>query len=364
MVTPSDFIVPPAVRGWANRSRIPSAVPEDTELTAGELQQFETAVMNDQVLRQEAAAIAEQARALQGEGAPPAGQLSRHTWMSPSVVAEMQTPGGEGSLVSFAVLRIARGCIAAIVKVIERYATRRDHGFHRTIVEEILREFYLANAGKFLWDGMKNAIESSFSGSPDDCGGAAFLEGLLRIWEAGHRPQLFLVGHSAGSIYIAKFLAHAAGKLPHDMKFGLLLVNPAATFPPMADAAGKTAAHLTGARLFAMGTTREGQEPLVHSAPFVYPGDLLYLVSGILEDEPDTPLVGMQRFYSGLAPFTQDRYPAIFKVDANSFLGAAHGLLWSQTTQTGFECDLKSHGNFHADKQTVDGIVHILKNGF
>lgn len=46
--------------------------------------------------------------------------------------------------------------LAAIAyRVIRRHVRGRDHGFYPTVVEELLRELYLANLGAWVWDQMK-----------------------------------------------------------------------------------------------------------------------------------------------------------------------------------------------------------------
>ena len=39
------------------------------------------------------------------------------------------------------------GAGSALVRIVQRYASGRNHNFHNTVVEEILRQFYAANAG-------------------------------------------------------------------------------------------------------------------------------------------------------------------------------------------------------------------------
>jgi hypothetical protein len=42
-----------------------------------------------------------------------------------------------------------------------------------------------------------------------------------------------------------------------------------------------------------------------------YTGSLLHFVAGLLEQEPDTPLAGMERYYSGEAPYQGPAYQTV-----------------------------------------------------
>jgi hypothetical protein len=285
--------------------------------------------------------------------------------MSPEVLDEMRTPDGSRGLLSFATMRIAKGCVNALIHVIARFSARRDHGFQRTVVEEVLREFYLANVGRFLWNGMKTAIRKSFLSDPLQGGGAAFLQKVKSLWNCGKKPELFLIGHSAGSIYICEFLKAAQrADLPADMQVSVILINAACNFGELSEALDIALNRITGIRQFAMGTRREGEDRLVAKAPFLYAGDLLYLVSGILEAQPDMPLVGMERYYSGQAPYMGADFDEILAVQVPGFFGKAHSLIWSQSTDADYPCDLRTHGNFAADGATVEGIKAVIQHGF
>jgi len=45
------------------------------------------------------------------------------------------------------------------VRVLRRFVGKHDHGFYPTVVEEILRELYLADTGAWVWRGMKTAAD-------------------------------------------------------------------------------------------------------------------------------------------------------------------------------------------------------------
>ncbi len=127
---------------------------------------------------------------------------STETLMSPKVLDDI-APAQEGTKGLISTIMLAKHVVTIVAAVISRLAKHRDHGVYLTIVEEVMREFYVRNAGKFLWDGMKKEVDQAFQFG-DDCGGAAFIGHLKEMWDAGVHPAITLVGHSAGAIYITQ----------------------------------------------------------------------------------------------------------------------------------------------------------------
>jgi hypothetical protein len=108
---------------------------------------------------------------------------------------------------------------------------------------------------------------------------------------------------------------------------------------------------------------------------FIYPSSLLYLVSGILEsrltsdgswvDEPDMPLVGMERFLANSKTYSDSDFSSIKEV--RTWLTAApQSVVWSQSTgqAAGLNSDCIDHGAFDDDKSTLLSLRHILEVGF
>jgi hypothetical protein len=249
--------------------------------------------------------------------------------------------------------------------VVDRFTRRRDHGFYRTVVEEVLREFYAANAGQLAWEGMKKETVDAFGPDPALYGGTAFLEGLENLSAEGKLPiRIILVGHSAGSIYICRLLQEAQRRLPSSIGFDVIFIAPACTFKLLKqtiDVAGNRIGRL---RVFGMADQREQANALIPALPFLYPASLLYLVSGILEDESDTPLVGMQRFYGG-DPYDSPSTPEVSAVKSSNEFTKAHALNWALSTDgPGFNCDMKSHGGFEEAEALINSVQHIISSGF
>ena len=101
---------------------------------------------------------------------------STRTLMSPEIVDEIRNDvdaaEAEGSrgVFSTAAFLVRAGKI--LVRAIERFQTQRDHGIYPTIIEEILREFYVANIGTAIWEAIKaETAETFIQRSGQDCGG-------------------------------------------------------------------------------------------------------------------------------------------------------------------------------------------------
>ena len=220
----------------------PAGLPQNEGLSPAQMAQFEERLRQDNRLNTETQKIA--AALLpedQSEFRSGRVQASTSTLMSSSVLDEIRrekTSPQDRGLLSTA--RIIKGAVIVLKNVILRFVTRRDHGFFPTIVEETLKELYLANAGKFIWDLMKKDTEDAFRGhgesNEETYGGTAFLKHLSRAWTQGCRPRIVLVGHSTGAIFICNLLKAANTQhLPPDIRFDTVFLAPAVRFDLFAD---------------------------------------------------------------------------------------------------------------------------------
>jgi hypothetical protein len=283
------------------------------------------------------------------------------TLMEQSVLEEIApVPGpGEAPRAIFSTVMAAKHIARAVGGIVWRVANNRGHGVYLTIIEEILREFYIGAAGKFLWDGMKREIDNAF-GASTDCGGTALVEGLRAAWHDGLKLKVILVGHSAGAIYVARLLRELNDKMPEDFAIDIVLIAPACTFTTLADALQTAGRRLRGMRIFGMGDAIERQDALV---PLLYPASLLYFVAGVLEEESDAPLVGMARYYQ--LPYTADKFAAVAAVQAFELLKRQHAFAWSQAIGfDGANCDMTSHGGWVYAAGTRDSVMHIIEKGY
>lgn len=247
--------------------------------------------------------------------------------------------------------------------VINRLRTGRGHGLRPTIVEELLRELYLAQAGATLWEDMKESARQHFEG---DNAGAYLLAGLSNIARSGKEVQLLVVGHSAGSLFCGR-LALATQLAPANLKVEHILLAPAIALDEAADVYAR--GRYDGLRIFTMDDDREEANALDGNAfGKIYEGSLLYLISGALENlgtNPDAPILGMQRH---LAP----RYsPKPAESAALQRLRIVLGSLPAPlifapsppNAPVGQRTNSDKHGGYWKDDQTVQSIMAIARDG-
>jgi hypothetical protein len=275
----------------------------------------------------------------------------KRTLMSPEVLSEAfpRSTRGARALV-FAPFLIKR-VISAARRVLTRYVKRTHHGLYATIVEEVLRAFYAANVGRAVWNAMKNDSVAAFEGSARARPGSAFVEELLRWWTP--EKTVTLVGHSAGSIFIVELLQRLAAASTR-VKANCVLLAPACTFERFRLGLAAARRCLAAVRVFNLSDERERGYWEVR---YLYNASLLYLVSGILEQHADEPLIGMQRYFSGRKPYAQPKMAAV-----REFLQPA--LNWAPATAPPARlCDAMRHGGFDLDAQTLRSLASIVKDG-
>lgn len=290
-----------------------------------------------------------------GRGATVRG--SSRTLMSPNALdnlVERPEPAARGFVTT---AKVVKALVVIAAQVIRRFANGRDHGFHATLVEEILRELYIANVGGLVWKLMKDDTADAFAPDPA-AGGTAFLRALSEALAGTANPRLTLVGHSTGAVYIAELLDAAGSLMPAGSRFDLVELAPAVTFERFA---GMLASHEPRIGRFRMFAMQDGVERADRLVPVLYPHSLLYFVSGILEPEVDMPLLGMQRFHAGslLADV-----PAVKA--ARSFFGQAPRAVWSRTAAAapGWRSQSTRHGDFDNDAETLDSLATLVSGGW
>jgi hypothetical protein len=292
--------------------------------------------------------------------------------------------GGERAALSLAALgaavlgRLAAGGARVALKTFRRFQSGRDHGFRATLVEEILREFYLGRIGAMAWEKIKADARMAFD---DDTAGAvgdavlgriASLPSLLGE-ELADRVRIVLVGHSAGAIFLCRMLRDAARILPASRGFEVILLAPACDFGLLSRTLEEAGRHIRRLRIFAMEDALERAEhlldlpdlPAAAALKGLYPGSLLYFVSGLLESEPDMPLVGMQR-YTLSVPAYRHREEIQAVMDWMSTTGRGTWI-WAKTTEdasNGARTAALRHGDFDNEATTLQSLAHLVRNGF
>jgi hypothetical protein len=239
----------------------------------------------------------------------------------------------------------------------QRHREGRDHGLHCTLFEEIFRALYFGKIGAQLWRLMKTSTENAFR---EHAVGDTMLRYIDGSRKNGALKPITLVGHSAGSIFICWLLRHAREHYP-ELKFDVIFLAPACTMRLFCDTLDLALPSLRSFRCFAMSDELEQADCSVRT---IYPRSLLYLVSGLLEDEPDTPILGMQRFYKETKTFPNMRFAQIARM-RQLFADDPKRAVWSeQDDGVGTRCGARSHGGFDADVPTLESVKHILQKGF
>jgi len=350
---------PTALAEYAAAREPDSAKLEGANLSELQAEQAEIELQTDEVLQTESRAIAETAGlpAPDGHGttrgAMGAPLAPRPTLMSPKVQEELaqeqSKPGAKSGF--FAAITLAKHGVVILSRVIRRYSGRRDHGLYTTIVEEILRELYLDSIGALAWVLMKNDTRDAFGADAQIFGGTAFLAELKKWSRPGRRVTL--VGHSTGAIYIANFLEHADALLDSAVKFDVVFLAPACSFEFMAAKLPVFEKRVNRLRLFGL---KDERERGYWEVPVLYPASLLYLVSGLFEEPTvDMPIVGMQRYFSEVDPYTSPEIKAVTKYLRNK-------CVWSLAEGgAGLACGAGRHGGFDADPTTRESLKEFLR---
>lgn len=340
-----------------------------SELSQAEAQQFKDFLEGDPSFMTEVQLISNSVEPpdnlAQSRGLSTAG--SKKTLMSPEVLADVQrekATGTEGTKGFISAVRLVKGAVVVVARTISRFRNKRDHGFRATVVEEILREFYVSAVGREIWGQMKKDTADAFQPNRMVFGGSAFLSELAE--RMANPPRVLLVGHSAGAEYMCNTLKHAGDFLPSSFQFDVVLMAPACRTSVFADTVAHHGSRMRNFRCFTMRDDLEKADELV---PVLYPHSLLYFISGVLEDEADAPVLGMERYLTGQASHYQKPATGIpaFKTFVTG--GATRINFAVSNAGPGLATNSISHGGFdNTDdvnaRATVDSVCHILRSGF
>ncbi|MCB1035091.1 MAG: alpha/beta hydrolase, partial [Acidobacteria bacterium] len=359
------------------------------DLTDPQEERFESELSADSQFSKEVEAIVAAAHPEQIEttakGVTAVDRKSGRTLMSPEVIDELvedrsqaEAAGAKGVL-STAKLVLKAGKI--LFRVVRRMRKGRGHGLYVTVVEEILRELYIANVGSEVWGMMKKETADTFENAGKDPkrGGWLFVEELGRLSQQGHRPEITLVGHSTGAVFICHLLAHVAAArqdpdhpLPADFTFkNVVFLAPAVSCALFADTLDKYAKLMDSFRMFTMTDANESDDTLVK---VIYPRSLLYFVSGVVERETngagtfDLPLVGMERYFTDAGTYSMAEVATV-----RDYVQAKDTrAVWSDEDRgEGLASNSFSHSDFDEIGQNPDGserttmksVQHIIAQG-
>jgi hypothetical protein len=337
-----------------------AAIQTDTELN----------LVVDAVLQGANLEVEEGARAL---GAPKA-PLPLPSVADPAALQELRGDANTRGLG----IGTAVAVITMVSKVINRFVDKSDHGLHATVVEEVLRKFYLGAIGVDAWCKIKEYTSDAFDSTTVDAAGTALLEEIKKI---PAEQRLMLVGHSAGSIFICRLLKYFDGI---EKRFEIVFLAPAATVQLAVDEVVSREPRLAVSkngglcfRMYSMNDRFESRDTLVRNVPLLgdltwfYPRSLLYLISGILEqdkgvDVVDAPIFGLQRMY--MPGWRNAADPAMTK--ARDFIDRSpERRVWAvqDHPDARFRSNSTSHGGFGAPvtgNTSMESVAALLSVGW
>lgn len=319
----------------------------------------------------------------------PAPALERRTSFALLASETLSEDPGRRGLVTW--WKVASFLKDVIVGVLKRYVAKRDHGLYATCVEEIVRAFKLAGSGAnewakaLQWNRMKQDCLDAFGTDMNKQAGTALLWRLRDAVQSGlELDRITLVGHSTGAIYICEWIEAADQVLPASVAFDVVFLAPAVSYERFDRTLKRCKDRIRHFRMFGMSDDLEradqvwGDDPAIAEKDwrrFIYPSSLLYLVSGVLEskesedgrlsDEPDMPLLGMQRYCSRTDIYKAEAFPEVERV--RKWLDASPGrTVWSlaQDVGPGLNSLCNDHGGFDNEEVTVESLRHIVTSGF
>ena len=264
----------------------------------------------------------------------------------------------------FSPIKIIKALARIAFRVIRRHVRNRDHGFYPTIVEEILRELYLADLGAWVWGSMKDKASNIWSSNDGLIGeeqhiGSYFLEHLNTL-QSERDVVVNLVGHSAGAVVISH-LFDTLERYPN-VSFGTIaFLAPAATSDLVVQTMLSRQDRFSAFRMYTMTDHFERNDMLVKG---VYTRSLLYFIAGVLEpDMVDKPLSGMMRYASDKRPFDDDATREWTNyVRSNNRLAEADSTEVEPNAAPGFRTSSRSHGGFDNDLLTLESLTTLLKS--
>jgi hypothetical protein len=263
-------------------------------------------------------------------------------------------------------LVIAKVVAQIVFAVLKRYLKRSHHDFYPTVIEETFRKIYLDKVGKWGWTTMKEKSSEMFTSASGLTGdnqyaGTYFLNLLNEHCKtretAGKKFEIELIGHSAGSILICNLLA-ATGKDFNAIKYNNVFFLAPACRTDLFLEKGKTAMDNGLFKNFKMFTMEEKNEKKDHCIPYIYTHSLLYLVSGLFEDDVDAKIMGLHEQFR-----IEGRYANFDELKKlNSFINNNKLVLSVDTTN--FDESMRSnslkHGDFDNDINTLRSILKSI----
>ncbi|MFH7012373.1 hypothetical protein ACHRV5_10900 [Flavobacterium sp. FlaQc-52] len=269
---------------------------------------------------------------------------------------------GSRSILSLTSTIISIGRI--IWRSIKRFHYDRDHGFYPTVVEEVLREFYIGEIGAEFWGLMKDKAVDMWNKTDDEKNVASyFMNSLINKMNGATNLKVNLIGHSAGSIAVLEGYRSFFNCNHSNLIKEIIFIAPACRFDLMKDVMKVTSPLHGRWSIFGLSDEREKLDIMI---PILYPQSLLYFVSGLFEteedgDSDDVYILGMERFWKKHSVFEND---ALIKEVKNLFSFQPHGTAFAAALgeTLGRRTDGLRHGQIDDDEITKESIQYLISN--
>lgn len=250
--------------------------------------------------------------------------------------------------------------------VLKRYHKQTHHDFYPTIVEEAFRVIYLDKIGQWGWSAMKDKAADMFADNTAREGhqqyvGSYFLSALQAHYQkrtqSGKKFSIELLGHSAGSIALCHLLKTTSSR-HNGLHFNNMVFLAPACRTDLFTTTAIPALNNGIFKKFRMYTMDESYEKKDHCIPYLYTYSLLYLVSGLFEDETDAKIMGLHEQLKA-----DGRYADFAELQTLKNFMANHILALSiNTTATDQSVwtDAVKHGDFDNNKHTLGSILKTI----
>lgn len=275
--------------------------------------------------------------------------------------AKEDDPTTKGGLLG--VIKIVAQIAFAVLK---RYIKKTHHDFYPTVIEEAFKKVYLDKLGEWGWGEMKEKAGELFYSNAGLSGdqlhtGTYFLHKLQQHIEArtlaGKTFRTELIGHSAGSIAICHLLEQSEAQFPGLRYNNVFFLAPACRTDFFLEK-GKPALEKGIFNRFTLFTMREENEKKDHCIPYLYTHSLLYMISGLFENEEDAKIMGLEEQFKAT-----DRYSGFPELqELHAFLDGKTVVLSDDITNPDERkrSGALKHGAFDNDEYTLTSILKTI----
>lgn len=264
------------------------------------------------------------------------------------------------------IVAVAKFIGSITLAVIKRYIHKTQHDFYPTIMEEAFRKFYIAKLGSWGWNEIKQKSADMFKSNEGREGdnlyvGTYFFSKLNTLIEqrkaAGKTLDIELIGHSAGTIVICDLLHTTPNQFTSTSYNNVFFLAPACRTDVFLEK-GKKAKETGVFKHFKMFTMKDEVEKKDHCIPVLYTRSLLYLISGLFEEETDAKIMGLHEHLKGEGRYAEFEELKSLKdfMSENKIVLSVDELNPDESIRS---ASIK-HGNFDNDHITLQSILKTI----